>query len=70
MLDIFKWAPAGSFAWMADRSQRPGTARLRENKMYAHEVAAKLINEKRRELKDGTSRRDVLSLLGSSPLLL
>ena len=36
--------------------------------MYAHEVAAKLIDEKKQELKDGTSRRDVLSLLGSSRL--
>jgi len=37
--------------------------RLRQNKIYAHEVATKLIEEKRQELKDGTSRKDVLSLL-------
>ena len=40
--------------------------KLRENRTYAHEVAVKLIEEKRQELKDGTSRRDVLTLLGSS----
>ena len=38
---------------------------LRENKRYAHEVAAKLIEEKRQELENGTSQKDVLSLLGS-----
>ena len=39
---------------------------LRENKAYVHEVAARLIEEKRQEMKDGTSRKDLLSLLGSS----
>ena len=62
--EAIKWTPEGFFAWISDRSQRPGMVRLRENKMYAHEVAAKLIDEKRRELKDGTSGNNVLSLLG------
>jgi len=55
--------------WMFERDQRPGMVKLRENRAYAHEVAAKLIEEKRRELKDGTSRRDLLSLLGPSFIL-
>jgi len=37
--------------------------RVRQNREYAHEVAMKLIEEKRQELKDGTSRKDLLSLL-------
>jgi hypothetical protein len=67
MVDIFKWAPEGLFAWMINKSQRPELARLRENKIYAHEAAARLIDEKKQELEDGASRKDVLSLLGSSP---
>ena len=43
-----------------------GMVRLRENKTYAREVATKLIEEKKQELKDGNHRRDVLSLLGRS----
>ena len=38
----------------------------RENRKCVHEVAAKLIEDKRQELNDGTSRRDLLSMLGSS----
>jgi len=40
--------------------------KLRENREHAHEVAAKLIEEKRQELKDGASQRDLLSLLVKS----
>lgn len=40
-------------------------ARVRENRAHAHEVATKLIKEKRQELEGGTSQRDVLALLGS-----
>ena len=66
MMNALRWAPEGSTTWMFERDQRPGMVKLRENRTYAHEVAAKLIEEKRRELKDGTSRRDLLSLLGPS----
>ena len=66
VMNIFKWAPEGFVAWLSDRDKRPGMVRLRENKTYAHEVAAQLIASKRQELKDGTSQRDVLSLLGLS----
>ena len=68
MIEAMKWAPEGLFSWISDMDKRPGMVRLRENKMYAHEVAAKLIHEKKQELKDGTSRKDVLSLLGSFAL--
>jgi hypothetical protein len=67
IMEIIKWAPEGLFAWMIDKSPRPELARLRENKIYSHKAAAKLIDEKKQELKDGASRKDVLSLLGSSP---
>jgi phage gp46-like protein len=66
--DAFAWAPEGTGVWFVDRNKSPGMVRLRENKKYAHEVAAKLIEEKRQELKDGASRKDVLSLLGPSCL--
>lgn len=66
MMDAFKWAPEGSGVWLFDRDKSPGMARLRENKTCAHEIAAKLIEEKKEELADGTSRKDVLSLLGPS----
>jgi hypothetical protein len=65
VLDVLTWAPEGTGVWLFDRNKSPGMLRLRENKKYAHEVAAKLI-EKRQELKDGASRKDVLSLLGPS----
>lgn len=66
MMDVLKRAPEGSATWLLERGGGPGIMKLRENKMYAHEVAAQLIEEKRQELRDGTSRKDVLSLLGSS----
>lgn len=66
MVDSLRWAPRGFATWVFERDQRPGMVNLRENKKYAHEVATKLIEEKRQELKNGTSGRDLLSLLGSS----
>lgn len=66
MLDALRWTPASFATWVFETDQRPGMVGLRENRKYAHEVAVELIEDKRRELKDGTSRRDVLSLLGSS----
>jgi len=65
MISVCKWAPKGFVTWMLERDKRPGMVMLRKNREYANEVAAKLIEEKRQELKDGTSRRDLLSLLGS-----
>jgi hypothetical protein len=43
----------------------PGQVKLRENRDEAHRVARVLIDAKREELKAGTSRRDLMSLLGS-----
>lgn len=63
MMDLLKWTPEGTATWLFERGKGPGATKLRENKMYAHEVAAQLIEEKRQELRDGTSRKDVLSLL-------
>ena len=69
-MDALRWAPRGFAAWIFERSKRPGMVKLRENRTYAHEVAIKLVEEKRRELSDGTPRRDILTLLGSSYVLL
>lgn len=66
ILDAFKWAPTGFSTWLIDKGRSPGMENLRENKAYAHEVAVELIEEKRQELKDGTPRKDLLSLLGLS----
>jgi len=66
MMNILRWAPEGFTTWIFEIDQRPAMAKLRENRTYAHGVATKLIEEKRQELKDGTSRRDLLSLLGPS----
>ena len=66
MMDCFKWAPKGFATWAFQQDKGPASAKIRENMTYANEVASKLIEEKRQELKDGASRRDVLSLLGSS----
>ena len=66
MVNALNWVPTGFATWMFERDQRPGMVMLRKNREYAHELAAKLIEEKRQELKDGTSRRDLLSLLGPS----
>ena len=67
MMDALKWASEGFVTWIISNSRNPMNVRLRENKEYAHEVAAKLIEEKRQDLKDdGSFRRDALSLLGSS----
>jgi hypothetical protein len=65
-MDLLKWAPKGLGAWLTDRRKSPGMIKLRENKTYAHEVASKLIEEKKQEMKDGTSGKDLLSLLGPS----
>jgi hypothetical protein len=64
LMEVLKWAPKGFVPWFFSNDNHPGMVRLRENKKYGHEVAMKLIEEKRQELKDGNSRKDLLSLLG------
>lgn len=66
VMDAIKLAPKGLVTWYLERDQSPGMVNIRENRIYAHEVAAKLIEEKRQELKNGTSQKDLLSLLSSS----
>ena len=66
MISAFNWIPKSVAAWVIENNRSPGMAELRENGTYACEVAAELIEEKRDELRDGTFRKDVLSVLGSS----
>ena len=66
MMDALMRVPTGFATWIIETDQRPGMVRVREHRKYAHEVAAKLIEEKRKELKDGTSQRDIMTSLGSS----
>ncbi|KAF9787520.1 cytochrome P450 [Thelephora terrestris] len=63
VMDSIKWAPKGTGAWLFNRDKSSGMTRLRENRTYVREVAEKLIEEKRQELEDGTSGKDLLSLL-------
>ena len=66
VMDSLRLAPQGFVTRAMEWDKSPGMENLRENRKHAHEVAAKLIEEKRQELKNGTSRKDLLSLLGSS----
>lgn len=66
MMDLSKWAPTGFATWIFERDKSPGVSNVRMNRRYAHEVASKLIEEKRQGPKDGTSRKDLFSLLSSS----
>ena len=66
VLDALKFVPDGFVTWILKMDKLPWMEKLRENRTCVHEVAAKLIEDKRQELKDGTSRRDILSVLGSS----
>ena len=63
---ISKFAPKGFITWMMEKDRGPAAARLRENRTYVHEVAAKLIEDKKEELKNGTLGKDVLSTIGPS----
>jgi cytochrome P450 len=62
-----RWLPNGLITWHFKRNQSPRLVKLRQNRDEAHRVARKLIDAKREELKAGTSRRDLMSLLGSPP---
>lgn len=66
MMGALRFLPGVFVAWMRERDKRPGTLRVRENMEYGREVGAKLIEDKKQELKNGASRRDILSLIGSS----
>ena len=66
VMDTLGWIPMCFTTWISKADRRHVMARLRENRAYVHEVAAKLVEEKRQEVKDGTSQRNVLTLFGSS----
>ena len=65
--NIARLFPSGALTWLFEKSKGEGAVTLRRNRAEAHSLARKLVEQKREELKTGTSRRDVLSLLGSSP---
>ena len=60
---ITKWLP-GLLTWVYDNSSDPGMQKLRLNKDQTHDIARKLLDSKRREVKAGTARKDIMSLLG------
>jgi len=60
---ITKWFP-GLITWICETSSHPGMQKLRQNKNEVRNVARRLLDSKRQELKAGVSRRDVMSLLG------
>ena len=66
---IFFMSVAGRFpgllTWLYDHSSHLGMQNLRQNKNQGRIVARKLVDSKRRELKDGMVKKDALSLLGS-----
>ena len=65
--NVAGWLPNGFLTWLSERSQAPSQVRLRQNRVEAHHVARALIDIKKEELRAGTSRRDLMSLLSPSP---
>jgi len=63
-MSITGWFP-GLITWIFSISGDPGLQNLRQNKHQGRVAARKLLDAKRQELKDGTARKDVMSLLGS-----
>jgi len=69
LMCVAGWFP-GLLPWLCDNSNTPGMQNLRWNKTEAHNVARELIDSKREELRAGTPRKDLMSMLGSLlPLL-
>lgn len=58
-----RFLPDGTLSWLLGRSKRESVVKLRDNKAEAQRVARDLIEQKREELRSGTSGKDVLSLL-------
>jgi len=63
-MSIAGWFP-GLLTWLYDHSSHLGMQNLRQNRDQGRTVAQKLVESKRRELEDGTVRKDALSLLGT-----
>ena len=64
LMCVAGWFP-GLLPWLCDNSNDPGMKNLRWNKVSAHTVARELVDSKRQELKAGTPRKDLMSMLGS-----
>lgn len=62
-MSLSDWFP-GLITWLFDHGSHPGLRNLRDNKYQGRAVARKLLESKRQELKNGTVRKDVMSLLG------
>ena len=54
---------------MLEHSKRPEFVRLRSNRTLVHELARNLVESKKKEMKDGVARADVMSLLGTLDVL-
>ena len=54
----------GLLRWLYNHSSHRGMQNLRRNKEQGRIVARKLVDSKRQELKDGTAKKDTISLLG------
>ena len=50
--------------WMLEHSKRPELVRLRHNRELVRELARNLVESKKSEVKKGTTRGDIMSLLG------
>ena len=68
MMDATKFAPKGFIIWLMEKAKHPVIVSFRENRVCVGEVAAKIVEDKRQELKlkSGVPQKDILSLLGSS----
>ena len=63
IIAIMGWFP-GLITWLRENSSNPGMKKLKQNMSMGRRVARGLLDSKRQELKDGASRKDVMSLLG------
>ena len=68
MMDAMRFAPKGSIIWLMEKGKHPAVVNFQENRVCVDEVAAKIVEDKRQELKlkSGVPQKDILSLLGSS----
>lgn len=58
-----RWVPERMLPWMLEHSKRPELARLRHNRALVRELARDLVESKKREVKEGAIRGDIMSLL-------
>ena len=60
-----RWIPERMLPWMLEHSKRPELVRLRHNRALVRELARDLVESKKREAKEGATRGDIMSLLGT-----